>query len=957
MVQHESVASIPNTIRFLSELLPPEPVILGSIVDARADLSWMGAEGLRLISADLHPGATTVRGLKLSADADLEALALADSLKPGDSNIHIGHLFVVGSVQHDDDAPPTPVCFPLLRRRINLVYSAGARGKDLLATPAGDLEVSSHIRKVGDRHALLASAPLVAPTLYVDPGSELHTRTMEWIASALDLLGLKTDRILDAHINPFDVITEAGLSVIPGYGIYLDEDDGPATSVEGIRAWADMASTSGTALATLIRPDLSPNLSTNAPDDGPLPMTVLGLDAEQEHIVKTARYSRMITVTGAPGTGKSRTVAALALDAVRIDRTVLLATKTHRALDVLREFFENMPGPDPVVFGVGQSANAMAERLERCLVDHAAVKQDPFEVDVPGDAAVRFAMQELNDAHAKALRQFDAWFPDPRGDTLDEIARRAPGLVSDENRLQALDLRNELEAWNPLRRRQAIAAFIAVCRPVDGKLETAMTALEMANLRQLSGVVDERMPPGELLESVVELLRNARQVIGESAISTVTNRVRATDREQMHLLTQALRSSAATRREILGRVDASQVLNAEPIWLGTLDEIDEFLPPVPGLFDLVILDEASQIELPGATPALGRAKSAVVVGDPKQTRYNSHATGADIDAIADRFHLDGPTRARFDVRVNSVFDAAAAIAPPITLRTHYRSRLHIIDFPARRFYGGQVDVATRHPRNEGIDAITELTIRGGEQDKRGVNRGELQAVVAAVNRRIELAKSGTELGTLGVITPFPAHAEAITEQLTANHSSEELMSLGLQIGTVDAFQGGERDTMIVSLAVSPNSSRAALMFVNDPNVFNVMITRARSENIVLTSFETPPEGLMGDYLRAAAMPPDPPADQPIDDAWVQLLADDLRVGGATVRTGYRVGRHVLDLVVGDGAAAIGIDARIDPTGTPKQLIRRLELYELGWTVLDVPESQWGLRRAYAIAEILARVSL
>jgi len=136
-----------------------------------------------------------------------------------------------------------------------------------------------------------------------------------------------------------------------------------------------------------------------------------------------------------------------------------------------------------------------------------------------------------------------------------------------------------------------------------------------------------------------------------------------------------------------------------------------------------------------------------------------------------------------------------------------------------------------------------------------------------------------------------------------------------------------------------------------------MITRARSENIVLTSFETPPDGLMGDYLRAAAVPPVPPPDLVINDPWVNLLADDLRVGGATVRVGYRVGRHVLDLVVGDGASAIGIDARIDPEGTANQVTRRLELHELGWTVLDVPEGQWANRRAFAVAEILARVTI
>ncbi len=954
MVQHESVASIPNTIRFLSELLPPEPVVLGSVVTARADLSWLGAEGLRLLSSDITRGATTVRGLRLSSDGDLEALKLADSLTPGDSQLRLGHLFVAGSVVLDDDEEPLTVCFPLLTRRINLQYAAGSGTQDLLATPAGDLEVTSKISRIGDRHELLGSAPLVAPTTYIDPGTELHARTMEWIDRALRLLNIEIDDVDVATTHPFDRAGQPGLSIVPGYGVFLDNDDGPSTTTDAIREWADAAATSNTALATLIRPDLRPIHTTVDHDDGPLPMTVLGLDAEQELIVKAARTTRMITVTGAPGTGKSRTLAALALDAVRLNRTVLLATKTHRALDVLREFFDDMPGPDPVVFGIGQSASDMAERLERCLVDQFPAPTAGDEV--PGDLAVRFAMEELNNAYSQAFRQFDSWFPDPAADTLNEITRRAPGLATEENRSKALELRNELDAWNPLRRRHAVSAFLELCQPADGQLETALVALEMAVLRESSVIIDDRQPPGELLGPVVDLLCNAREVIGQSAATMVENRVRGSNREQMHLLTQALRSTAATRREILGRLDATQVLSAEPIWLGTLDQIDEFLPSTPGLFDLVILDEASQIEIPNATSALGRAKFAVVVGDPKQTRYNSHdSTGADIDVVADRYHLDGPTRSRFDIRVNSVFDAAAAISPPITLRTHYRSRLHIIDFPARRFYGGQVDVATRHPKNEGIDAITEITIPG-EQDRKGVNHAELAAVVMEVGRRIERVRDGEALGTLGIITPFPAQAEAITQKLTEAYAPEALLSLGLQVGTVDAFQGGERDTMIVSLAVAESSSRAALMFVNDPNVFNVMITRARAENIVLTSFATPPAGLMGDYLRAATVPPVPPPDVAIDDPWVNLLADDLRVGGATVRIGYQVGRHQLDLVVGDGASAIGVDARIDPAGTAQQITRRIELHELGWTILDVPESQWGMRRAYAVAEILARVS-
>ena len=954
MVQHESVASIPNTIRYLSELLPPAPIVLGAVATSPADLVWLGETGHRLLSADLTPGASTIRGIKLPADGDLSALALADSLIPGDSRVRLGHLFVTGTVAVDGD--DRTICLPLLTRRIDL--RVGATGADeIVATPAGILEVSATVQPIAQRHRLLADAPVVVPSVFDDSTSALYQEVAEWLGRAVRSLGLDVFDMAESDIHPVEASTQPGLKVVPGYGIYLDGETGPATTSDSVNAWADMTLINSSAMAALIRPDLSTALRVGgsdrgANDGGPLPMTVLPLDSEQESIIRRARTERLLTVTGAPGTGKSRTVAALALDQVRIDRTVLLATKTRAALDVLREFFAGMPGPDPVVFGSGQSTGQIAERLERCLMG----SDESIDPDLSGDSAVRMAMRHLHDSHSRVMRQFETWYPDPRAQSSDEIAQRAPGLLYEDNRLRAIELRNDLNAWNLLRRRAAIAEFLQVTQPIDGRLETALATLEMANMRQLSGVVVESTPPGELLDQLGDLLATARETIGEAAVDTIRARIRGSDREHIQLLIQALRAAPTTRRDILQRINAGQILNAEPIWIGTLEDIDEFLAPTPGLFDLVILDEASQIQVPEAVPALGRAKSAVVVGDPRQMRYTSHVRGPELEEIANRHHLDGPTRARFDVRVNSVFDATAAVAPPVTLRTHYRSRLHIIDFPAKRFYGGRVDVATRHPSNEGVDAIDERFFDGGVQDRQGVNHAELAAVVEIVGQRIAEANDETAPGTVGVVTPFPAHADAISAALSDRYRPAELMALGLQVGSVDAFQGAERDTMIVSLAVSPTSSRAATIFANDPNVFNVMITRARHENIVLSSFASPPDGLLGDYLRAASQPPTAPPPAPIDDPWVQILADELAVGGVAVRLGYRVGRHIIDLVVGDDSNAIGIDARIDRAGTSTQVTRRLELHELGWTILDIPESEWSHRRALVVSEVLGRVS-
>ena len=69
-------------------------------------------------------------------------------------------------------------------------------------------------------------------------------------------------------------------------------------------------------------------------------------------------------------------------------------------------------------------------------------------------------------------------------------------------------------------------------------------------------------------------------------------------------LATALRSGRAARRAQLASFADDRLSHALPLWVGTLPDIDDLLPPVPQLFDLVILDESSSIEQRTAIPAL-----------------------------------------------------------------------------------------------------------------------------------------------------------------------------------------------------------------------------------------------------------------------------------------------------------------------------------------------------------------
>jgi superfamily I DNA and/or RNA helicase len=130
----------------------------------------------------------------------------------------------------------------------------------------------------------------------------------------------------------------------------------------------------------------------------------------------------------------------------------------------------------------------------------------------------------------------------------------------------------------------------------------------------------------------------------------------------------------------------------------------------------------------------------------------------------------------------------------------------------------------------------------------GVNRAEVDAVLAWVKEQ-----SGAGIG---VITPFRGQADALEAALLDAFDVEEIERLALRVGTVHAFQGSEAETVVASLGLVDDDSPARQRFVADPNLFNVLVTRARQRMLVVTSLHSG-NGIVGDYLAYSEAPPRP----------------------------------------------------------------------------------------------------
>lgn len=704
--------------------------------------------------------------------------------------------------------------------------------------------------------------------------------------------------------------------------------------VEALRAWSSQPTDAlaATALGALYDPR-GDRLPGDDPRSGPdvavdQPRSPLPLTGAQREVVVEARSAPISVVSGAPGTGKSHVAVAVALDEVARGGAVLLATRSGHAADVLAELLDRHPGPTPVRFGGGTSRRVLADRLAEGLPPPASTTVTRAALAAEDRAAA--GLRDATDVLAALLAVVDGG-----ADATTEAVLRTDVPGAFDGSSDAAVVGEHLERasrdggwWTRLvasRAEQRLRRAVRAAPQVP--LERIREAVDLARVRRLAATLEDR---GELrLEPARERVDIAaaslRAAVGRRLDVATAGAPTRRSRAAVAGLAAALRAGPARRAALLARIDSEAMTAAMPLWVGTVAEVERLLPRRPGLFDLVVLDEASQLDQLVAAPVLARGRRAVVVGDPRQLRHVSFVADLDVDAALAEHDLDDRA-GLLDVRRMSSFDVAAAAAPVRWLDVHLRSRPHLIRFSADRFYEDHLHLATAHPSVDGHDAIDTVHVAGTARD--GVVAAEVEAVVAEVGRIA--ARTGTP--TVGVVTPFRAQADALEEALSERVDADTMVRLRLRAGTVHGFQGGERDVVLVSLGLTDACPPQRRRFVEDPHLFNVMVTRARHRIVLVTSLAGG-GGLTGDYLDHAERPPRDRRTVPPADAWTRALLGECRRNGLDARPG-RGGDLGVHLVIGRGDEVVGVLTRPHERGLLADVERHAALRRAGWRLRE-----------------------
>ncbi|MGH3717087.1 MAG: AAA family ATPase, partial [Micromonosporaceae bacterium] len=267
------------------------------------------------------------------------------------------------------------VRFPLLSQPVRLQWTA----LGLKLSDAGDLELSGLISDPELAAELEGSCP---PGMDQAPAEQKQ----EWLRRVAAAAGFPTERVWgDGEIVPYlredDAIYDYDAGVIlDKVALYLARDVTRPGTADRLRGWSRVGGLAGTALAAVYGADRAAaeegagtGSGAGAGDvaaEDPAPLrSPLPLDPDQQRAVRRSRTQPVTVITGAPGCGKSHTIAAIALDAVDRGESVLIATQSVHAAEVLGDLLARRPGPTPVMFGDAEKRQAIITELSSGAIE------------------------------------------------------------------------------------------------------------------------------------------------------------------------------------------------------------------------------------------------------------------------------------------------------------------------------------------------------------------------------------------------------------------------------------------------------------------------------------------------------------------------------------------------------------------------------------------------------------
>ena len=277
---------------------------------------------------------------------------------------------------------------------------------------------------------------------------------------------------------------------------------------------------------------------------------------------------------------------------------------------------------------------------------------------------------------------------------------------------------------------------------------------------------------------------------------------------------------------------------AIPAWIMPLYRVFETIPPAPECFDVVIIDEASQTGPEGLILQY-LAKQCIIVGDDQQISPDAIGVPEDeITALVKKYLDDIPFKDNYHPLTSIFTFAAILFGGRIVLREHFRCMPEIIQFSNQLCYTGTPLKPLRQYSLNRLSPIVVHHVKNGRREGPSghvLNKPEADELVETITKMCSLKEYAGK--TMGVISLLgDAQAKYVENELLARLSPADLEKRRIVCGDAYAFQGDERDVILLSMVDAPNESGRPLTGEADKRRFNVAASRAKDQVVL---FHTP----------------------------------------------------------------------------------------------------------------------
>lgn len=551
----------------------------------------------------------------------------------------------------------------------------------------------------------------------------------------------------------------------------------------------------------------------------PMPKQVyypFGCNASQKAAVEAALTHQVSIIQGPPGTGKTQTILNIIANLLMKGKTVLVVSNNNSAVENVAEKLSG-EGLGFLVAQLGSVQNK--EMFIANQPEYPAMIDWKIDEQTATKKQAKDSLQAVSQGFDEQLRQaklkaeYDALLKESKYNEMQKDNHTEDEWLNDKPSAKLMKLLNHYQMivenghkpglWFRLQWAFLLGAKMLIflnrkASDIINSLESAYYFARIMEIKRELESIASTLQSIDIQKSMKELRFSSLLLLKNK----IAKRYNTGQRKKF------------TVKDIKPRTE--EFLKEYPVVLSTTYSAKSCISK-DMVFDYVIMDEASQVDIKTGALTLSCAMNAVIVGDDKQLpNVVSREEELALTSIQTTYQVND----RYNAVTHSFLQSCVEIfrdAPVTLLREHYRCHPKIIEFCNRHFYNRELVAMTTDDGEK--DVLQVIRTVPGNHARGHLNQREIDVITQ------EVLPECAESASIGIITPYRAQAEAINQAIGKDIAS-----------TVHKYQGRECDTIIMSMV-----DNSPTEFSDDANLLNVAISRAKTKLCLVTNGNEMPQ--------------------------------------------------------------------------------------------------------------------